>query len=272
MAPATRPVPAQERLPLLNIRGWLALVFTSGALLAADIVQRLVIAPWVWLRPSARTAVLERWIKIMAWVVTRPVSAIGGCTIPTPSRIVPGGPGQLILMNHQSLFDIPLVVQTVADGYPRIVTRARYSRWIPLISLMVRLYQYPVVDPSANSGAVKKSLDELESEAASTDQPIVVFPEGTRTKDGDIGRFKRGGLARILAARPWTVHVFVADGFWRAARYKEFVRGLAHIDGKMEHVATLQWDDPAADPNPFLDHVRDLMVERLEGMRGGAVG
>lgn len=206
----------------------------------------------------------------MAWLVTRPIAVIGGCTIPRPMSIVPGGPGQLILMNHQSLFDIPLVVQTVADGYPRIVTRARYSRWIPLISQMVRLYQYPVVDPSANSVAIKQSLDELESEAASADVPIAVFPEGTRTKDGDIGRFKRGGLARILAARPWTVHVFVADGFWRAARFKEFVRGLPHIDGKMAHVATLEWADPTADPNAFLDRVRELMVEGLEGMRAGA--
>ena len=54
------------------------------------------------------------------------------------------------LMNHQSLFDIPLVVQSVVRGYPRIVTRQRYSRSIPLISHMVKLYQYPVVAPSAN--------------------------------------------------------------------------------------------------------------------------
>lgn len=205
----------------------------------------------------------------MAWLVTRPVAFIGGCTIPRPAGIVPGQPGQLILMNHQSLFDIPLVVQTVADGYPRIVTRARYSRWIPLISQMVRLYQYPVVDPTANSVAIRQSLDELESEAASTQLPIAVFPEGTRTRDGSIGRFKRGGLVRILAARTWTIHVFVADGFWRAAKYKEFVRGLSHVHGTMEHVATLEWTDPTEDPNPMLDRVHEMMVERLAAMRGG---
>jgi len=236
-----------------------------------DVIQRLVIAPWVTLRPSARDRVLSRWIKIMAWLVSRPFAFLGGCTIPRPERIVPGRPGVLVIMNHQSLFDIPLVIQTVADGYPRIVTRARYSRrWIPVISQMVRLYQYPVVDPTANREDLRASLDELAATAATTTMPLAVFPEGTRTKDGSIGPFKRGGLARILAVRPWTVYVYVTDGFWRAAKYKQFVRGVPNIDGKTEHVATLEWTDPTADPDPFLDHVRDLMVERLATMRGGA--
>jgi 1-acyl-sn-glycerol-3-phosphate acyltransferase len=233
-------------------------------------VQRLVVAPSVKLRPSARIPILGGWIKIMAWIVTRPIRFIGGCEIPRPRVVVPTEPGVLILMNHQSLFDIPLVVQAVDGGYPRIVTRRRYARWIPLISKMIRLYQYPVVDPSANSAAVRRSLDELQAAAASSDVPIVVFPEGTRTKDGEIGRFKLGALTRILSARTWTVYVLVADGFWRAAKYRQFVRGLVHLEGKMEHVATLEWRDPQADPVPFLDHVRELMVERLHSMRAGA--
>jgi 1-acyl-sn-glycerol-3-phosphate acyltransferase len=235
------------------------------------VLQRLVIAPWVKLRPSARVPVLGGWMKIMAWMVTRPVALIGGCTIPRPPRVVPAEPGVLIVMNHQSLFDIPLVIQTVAGGYPRIVTRKRYTkRWIPVISEMVKLYQYPVVDPSANRDVMRRSLEELQSAARTTDLPLVVFPEGTRTKDGEIGHFKRGALASILSARSWTVYVFVADGFWRAAKYREFVRGLAHVEGRMEHIATLEWPDPGVDPNPFVDRVRGMMVERLEAMRRGA--
>jgi 1-acyl-sn-glycerol-3-phosphate acyltransferase len=249
------------------IRGWLAVVFTSLSLALADIVQRVVIAPWVKLKPSSRIPVLARWIKIMAWVVTRPVAFLSGCVIPRPRPMVPTRPGVLVLMNHQSLFDIPLVVQVVEDGYPRIVTRARYSRFIPLISQMVRLYQYPVVDPSANATRMAEMLDEIDRAARTTDVPLVVFPEGTRTKDGEIGRFKKGGLGRILAVRPWTVYVFVADGFWRAARFKDFVRSVSHIRGKMEHVATLEWTDPAADSHVFVDEVRELMVARLATMR-----
>lgn len=208
----------------------------------------------------------------MAWLVTRPVQFFGGCVIPRPPRIVPGGPGILIVMNHQSLFDIPLVIQTVTEAYPRIVTRKRYiDRWIPVISQMVRLYQYPIVDPSANPEEIRKSLDDLEEAARTTDVPLAVFPEGTRSLNGEIGRFKKGGLSRILAARPWTVYVFVADGFWRAAKFKDFVRGLPHVAGKMEHVATLEWTDPSRDPAAFTAEMRGLMKERLAKMRAEVV-
>lgn len=245
------------------------MAFVSLSLLGSDVVQRLVVGPWVALRPSSRRRVLGRWIRTMAWLTTRPVSLIGGCTVPRPERVVPGEGGVLIVMNHQSLFDIPLVVQTVESAYPRIVTRQRYiDRWIPVISHMVRLYQYPTVDPSANSDDIRKSLDALEEEAASADVPIAVFPEGTRSRNGKIGHFKKGALTRILAARPWTVYVFVADGFWRAARFRDFVRGLSHVEGKMAHAGTLEWTDPAADPTAFIDEVRNMMKERLSAMRG----
>lgn len=252
----------------MRFRGWSVVVYASLALLVSEAAQRLIVTPWVWLAPSQRIPVLGRWINIMAWVTTRPVSVIGGCVIPRAPRIVPTQPGVLILMNHQSLFDIPLVVQTVKGGYPRIVTRKRYvNRWIPVISQMVRLYKYPVVDPSANPEEIRKSLDDLERAAVEADVPIAVFPEGTRTKNGNIGRFKKGGLSRLLAARPWTVYVFVADGFWRAAKFKDFIKGLSHVKGRMEHVGTFEWSDPDADPTVFLGEIRDSMQERLSVMR-----
>ena len=248
-------------------RAWLALGVTCAGLLVSDVVQRFVISPWVKLRPSRRIPVLGRWIQAMAWLVTRPIAVLGGCVIPRPARMVPTGPGVLIVMNHQSLFDIPLVIQTVVDGYPRIVTRKRYARYIPLISHMVGLYQYPVVDPSANAKSIRAALDALERAAADSDVPIAVFPEGTRTRDGQLGRFKTGALSRILATRSWTVHVFVADGFWRTAKFKDFVRGVQDVRGRMEQVAVLEWPDPEADSVPFIEEIRSLMVDRLAEMR-----
>lgn len=244
-------------------------MFSSLLLLVSEVVQRVVVAPWVWLRPSKRIPVLGVWIKIMAWAVTRPVAFIGGCVIPRPRQIVPAEHGVLIVMNHQSLFDIPLVIQTVKGGYPRIVTRKRYiNRWIPVISQMIQLYQYPVVDPTANSDVIRHQLDDLERAGAETDVPIAVFPEGTRTKNGDIGRFKRGALSRLLGARPWTVYVFVVDGFWRAAKFRDFVRGLGHVEGRMAHVGTLEWTDPGADSTAFVEGMREMMVEGLSKLRG----
>lgn len=250
------------------IRGWLAIAVASACLIVGEVVQRFIVAPWSRLRPSRRIRVLGVWQQIMAWVTTRPVAFISGCVIPKPARIVPTEPGHLIVMNHQSLFDIPLVIQTVVDGYPRIVTRQRYSRFIPTISYMVRLYQYPVVDPTANPERIRASLDGIEEAGRTTDVPIAVFPEGTRSKNGEIGRFRKGALTRLLAARPWTVWVFVADGFWQSRRFRDFIGGLADVVGKMEHAGTLEWTDPGADSEEFIETVRNMMVEQMAAMRG----
>ena len=204
----------------------------------------------------------------MAWLVLAPIVRFGGAHIPVPRRIVPARPGNLILMNHQSVFDIPLVVQTVDHGYPLIVTRRRYNRTIPLISHMVRLYKYPVVDAAANITHLRDTLDSLEDIGRETDVPVAVFPEGTRTVDGGIGRFKRAGLSRLLAARDWTVYVFVADGFWKSAKFADLVGGMGDIEGRFVHAGTLAWPDPTADSGPFIEQVRQLMQDTLAELRG----
>jgi 1-acyl-sn-glycerol-3-phosphate acyltransferase len=182
--------------------------------------------------------------------------------------VVPAEGGHLILMNHQSLWDIPLVVQTVDRGYPRIVTRKRYGRFIPLISHMVRLYQYPVVDPAAGPEALHRTLDALERVGRDADVPIAVFPEGRRSRDGEIQRFKSAGLSRLLGARAWTVHVFVADGFWRAATFDETAARMGEIDGRFLYAGSLEWSDPAADPGAFIERTREMMVAALAELRG----
>jgi 1-acyl-sn-glycerol-3-phosphate acyltransferase len=246
------------------------MAFASFALTAADLVQRLVVAPWVKLRPQDRVPVLGRWIKIMAWLVTRPVAFFGGFTVPRPPKLIPTGPGILVVMNHQSLFDNPLMVQAVdGPGYPRIVTRARYSRWIPTISHMIRLYEFPVVDPKADADTIRRSLEEISEMARSSAVPLAVFPEGTRTKDGEIGRFKRGALSHILAVRPWTVYVYVTDGFWKAAKFIDFIHHVSAVRGRIEPAGVLEWTDPTANPDAFIEQVHQLMVDRLKTMRNG---
>jgi 1-acyl-sn-glycerol-3-phosphate acyltransferase len=133
---------------------------------------------------------------------------------------------------------------------------------------MIRLYQYPVVDPTANTDEMREALDRISEAAATTDVPIAVFPEGTRTRNGEIGRFKKGALSRILGTRDWTVYVFVVDGFWQVAKFKDFMGGQSRIRGKMEHAGTLEWTDPAEDPTVFIEEVRNMMKDRLSAMRG----
>lgn len=256
---------------MTKLRGYLALGLVCLGLLLLDPVQRLVVAPWTRIAPTRRIRVLTRWQRFLAHMVLGSVGRIGGAGIPPLPRIS-GREGVLVLMNHQSVLDIPLLVASLHDSAARIVTRKRYLRWIPLISHMVRLYQYPVVDPRANAEETRKMLGSIREAARSADQPLAIFPEGTRTRDGEIGAFRPTGLKLILRQRAWTVYVLVVDGFWQRARLKDFLGGMGDIRGDLTLLGPFEWTDPRADSEPFMTEIRDKMVDALAGMRAGRSG
>lgn len=259
------PTMVGDRLKL--VRGTLALFLTLVFLTVGDPVQRFVVVSLAKLFPSRRTAILGRWQHIMRWMSLSPIVYIGGARFPRPLKI-PGGGGVLIVMNHQSIFDIPLVVESLpVNSFPRFVTRKLYFRGIPLVSHLVRLYEYPSVDPAGTPGELKASLAAIRDAARRDDAPLCIFPEGTRTKDGEIGRFQPVGLKLILKQRPWTVYVLVGDGYWKAAKMKDFVRGMSGVRGKLEMAGVFDWPDPTQDSRAFTDELRRVMVERLAEMR-----
>jgi 1-acyl-sn-glycerol-3-phosphate acyltransferase len=242
-------------------------------LLLSDLVQRLIIGPWVWLRPQSRIPVLGAWMRFLDALIAWHLEVVGGASLPPRHRLVPSKPGVLIVLNHQSLLDIPLGVRTLESGYLRLVTRRRYSRRIPLISHLVRLYENPIVDPAASAGDGRRMLKRLRKIARESDVPIMIYPEGTRTKDGEIGPFRPAGMGLILRARTFEVHAFVVDGLWRHSKFDDLLGNLSRIDARMEYVGRFDWTDPRGDPEPFLAELRDRMVETLATMRGaGGIG
>lgn len=247
----------------MKLRGYLTVVVIGAGLIACDLFQRSVIAGLARLLPARRIAILSSWERILAYFVIGSSRWIGGARIPPPPTIL-GQAGVLVLMNHQSLLDIPLVVMALRPHHPCIVTRARYARGKPLISHMVRLYQYPVVEPGATG---RHSLQRITEAARESPVPFVVFPEGTRTRNGEIGPWKAGGLRRVLRARRWTVYLLVADGYWRTATLADFLQSVSTIDGRAVSVGPFESPEPGADPGAFIDQMREQMRISLAELR-----
>jgi len=107
-----------------------------------------------------------------------------------------GQAGPCIFMsNHQSLFDIPVLLATL-PGQTRFLAKKSLVR-IPIFGWALRAIGFISVDREDRSRAP-------EVFAAATDRlrhgfSVVIFPEGTRTRDGDLLPFKRGGF--LLALR-----------------------------------------------------------------------
>ena len=250
----------------MRIRGYAALSLVALFFSVGDLFQRVVVCPVARMLSTHGPTVLGAWQRFLSGTLFLILKVVGGADIPRPGR-VPGGPGVLILMNHQSILDIPMVIASVDGAFSRIVTRERYSRWIPIISHTIRRLEYPVVDPDAKAGTTRRYLERLGQVARTSDVPLVLFPEGTRTRNGKIGRFQTTGLERILKARDWMVYVLVSDGYWRHAKLAHFAGGMQEIQGHLSVLGPFEWTDPEAEPGHFIQRIRDLMVEELARVR-----
>jgi 1-acyl-sn-glycerol-3-phosphate acyltransferase len=253
----------------LRLRGALSLFTVAILFLVTDLIQRIIVAGMVRLRPGSRDQILCGWMRLLARLSLRTaVQAIGGARIET-IPVLEGRPGTLILMNHQSLLDIPLAALAVRDRAPLIVTRRRYARGIPLVSHMLRLYDMPLVDPGSRT---RDQFDRLVEVARTAERPLLLFPEGHRTRDGEIRPFKKGGLEAILAQRSWQTYLFVADGFWRCGRLADYVARIGSVRGKMRCLGPFTFDAATESAADFSERMRTEMVEGLAALRAETGG
>ena len=99
------------------------------------------------------------------------------------------------------------------------------------------------------------------------DHGIAIFPEGHRTRDGEIGPFHSAGVQLMLRERPVPVYLVVSDGFWTCRRLVDFVFNIHKIDGRTEVLGP--FPPPERDRIPaFIDEMREKMVSHLHDMRG----
>lgn len=96
----------------------------------------------------------------------------------------------LIVSNHQSAFDIPVIGAALPLNM-RIFAKKELSR-IPFFGQMLLLYDFVFV----NRKKRREALKDLKKASRKLRRcSFLIFPEGTRSKDGSVGKFKSGGLS-----------------------------------------------------------------------------
>ncbi|MCX6559066.1 MAG: lysophospholipid acyltransferase family protein [Candidatus Aminicenantes bacterium] len=121
----------------------------------------------------------------------------------------------IILMNHVNLFD-PFVFYASFPGLARGLEEERHFSW-PLYGAMLRRIGMIPVD-RGNSVKARASLDRAARLIqARPDFSVLVLPEGTRTRDGKLGRFKSGAF-RLAAASGLDILPMAQTGGYRINR------------------------------------------------------
>jgi 1-acyl-sn-glycerol-3-phosphate acyltransferase len=177
------------------------------SLLLFDIAGRIV-RPFSFRAFEAVMAALQRTL------IT--VFGIAGTRVDVErSPLLEPGTGYALVSNHQSMFDIALIGGLLFTNYPKYVAKKELGRWIPSISLNLRHGGNALIDRSDRVGSLR-AITSMARQAQARGVSVVIFPEGTRSRDGTLGEFKRGGMKMMLSSADRLPVVPVAiDGSWR---------------------------------------------------------
>ena len=138
------------------------------------------------------------------------------------SPLIRGRTGYAVVSNHQSLLDIVMIGGLLYTNFPKYVAKKELSRGIPSISLNLRWGGNALIDRKDRIQAFR-AIKEMAARAQERGVSVVIFPEGTRSRDGRLKEFKRGGTAMMLgAADQLPVMPVTISGSWRLAEKNLF--------------------------------------------------
>jgi 1-acyl-sn-glycerol-3-phosphate acyltransferase len=130
--------------------------------------------------------------------------------------------GYIFLSNHQSLFDVPIFGGLLFSNYPKYVAKVELANWIPLISFNLKRGGNVIIDRGNRVDSVH-AIAAFAATCQQRDVSAVMFPEGTRSRDGTLQDFRKAGTAVLLDAAPDLLVVpTTIDGSWRLLINKMF--------------------------------------------------
>jgi 1-acyl-sn-glycerol-3-phosphate acyltransferase len=224
--------------------------------------QRLIVWPTVRIAPRRRVVVVSRYMRGMSRIIFW-LLRLAGARI-RRSGLIPTAEPVLILMNHQSLLDIPTVILLGSPHVPAFVTRRRYARGIPAVSLCMRLLGCPVVDPERDP---IRALRAIQRGAREETHGLLIFPEGHRSRDGEIDAFQTAGAEAALRVRRMPVYLVVTDGFWLCRTLADFAWKVPRLRGETEVLGPFPPPSSPKDDRAFLLELRERMVAHLRSLR-----
>ncbi|MBA2709077.1 MAG: 1-acyl-sn-glycerol-3-phosphate acyltransferase [Tatlockia sp.] len=133
------------------------------------------------------------------------------CKVVNPYNIepVPGHP-TIIMCNHSSLYDIPLSFKAFPKHSIRMLAKKELSK-IPIMGKGMTAAEFPFIDRKNKHQAIK----DLEQVRHLLDSGIVMWiaPEGTRSKDGKLAKFKKGAFITAIAAKATIIPIGIRGAY-----------------------------------------------------------
>jgi 1-acyl-sn-glycerol-3-phosphate acyltransferase len=154
------------------------------------------------------TLVPEFLMRFLAWLYVKAMYRVRSVGV---EENVPDEGAALLVCNHVSYMDALILSSTI----PRPIRFVMYWKIFntPGFGWIFKSARAIPIAGAKEDPAVMAAAFEAVDGALAEGELVCIFPEGTLTRDGEIGPFK-GGLERILARRPVPVVPMALKGMW----------------------------------------------------------
>lgn len=170
----------------------------------------LTIVCFPWRNGKIPRAVQVFWSRSVLWLLLVPIKVTGRENVDSQQSYV-------FVANHQSFLDVFAVYGWLPNNFKWLMKKE--LRKIPFVGTACAVAGHIFVDRS-NPRAAMESLTYIKAQlhdGIST----VIFPEGTRTKTGEMGRFKAGAF-KIAMDMGLPVVPITLNGFYKSMPSGQF--------------------------------------------------
>jgi 1-acyl-sn-glycerol-3-phosphate acyltransferase len=205
------------------------------------------------------TLVPEFLMRFLAWMYVEAMYRVR--SVGVEDNVPDEGPA-LLVCNHVSYMDALIL----SSAIPRPIRFVMYWKifktpgfgWIFKAARAI-----PIAGAKEDPAVMAAAFDAVDA-ALAEGELVCIFPEGTLTRDGEIGPFK-GGVERILARRPVPVVPIALKGMW-ASMWSRRDSRLGRLRVPRRLFAAVEVE--AAPPLPGADATAAALEARVRALRG----
>jgi 1-acyl-sn-glycerol-3-phosphate acyltransferase len=150
---------------------------------------------WLIVLPFDRNRTVTHWMLIYQTIIISHLIPVWKIKVENRKKAVPGTT-YVIISNHQSILDI-LMINSLRYRF-KWISKIEVNN-MPILGWYLKMADYLSVD-RGDKDSKEKMLGEAYN-CLKNDISVMLFPEGTRSRDCQISFFRRGAFQLALSAR-----------------------------------------------------------------------
>jgi 1-acyl-sn-glycerol-3-phosphate acyltransferase len=153
----------------------------------------------------------------------------------------------IIASNHQSMWDIPPLIWFLRKLHVKFISKIELGKGIPSISYNLRKGGSVLIDRK-DPGQATAQIEKIARYISKNNRAVVIFPEGTRSRDGYPKPFRTKGLLTLFKNAPDGLVLPVSiSNSWKLQRFGMFPMPLGvHLKMKVHEPLTISKYTPEA--------------------------